>query len=69
MLWIISEICYYLGLTLAGLLVPAVTLILWLMSTVDRAAPNYHYLLLAWTCAMFLFVIGVAIKRRIARHD
>jgi hypothetical protein len=36
-LWIASEICYYLGLVLAALFLPALTFILWVMSLVDRA--------------------------------
>ena len=65
MLWILSEICYYLGLTSAALLVPALAVILWIMSLVDRADPNYWYLLIAWAVSGAMFVVGVAIKRRI----
>ena len=64
-LWIASEICYYLGLTLAALLVPAITLILWIMSLVDKADPNYWILLIAWALSLLMFLVGVGIKRAI----
>ena len=63
MLWIASEICYYLGLTSAALFVPAITFILWVMSLVDRANPNYWYLLIAWVFSFLTFLVGVGIKR------
>ncbi len=63
MLWIASEICYYLGLTSAALFVPAITFILWMMSLVDRADPNYWYLLIAWVFSVLIFLVGVGIKR------
>ena len=65
MLWIVSEICYYLGLTLAALFVPALTIILWIMSLVDKADPNYWHLLTAWVLSGFMLMVGVLIKRRI----
>ena len=65
MLWIVSEICYYLGLILAALFVPAITFILWIMSLVDRANPNYWYLLGAWVLSVLMFLVGVGIKRLI----
>ena len=65
MLGVVSEICYYLGLTSAVLLVPALVIILWLMSLVDRANPNYWYLLVAWVISGLIFMVGVAIKRRL----
>jgi hypothetical protein len=61
-LWIASEICYYLGLT-SALFVPAITFILWMMSLVDRADPNYWYLLIAWVLSVLTFLVGVGIKR------
>jgi len=64
MLWIVSEICYYLGL-MSALSVPAITFILWMMSLVDRADPNYWYLLIAWVLSVLTFLVGVGIKRRI----
>ena len=64
-MWIASEICYYLGLTLAALFVPAVAIILWMMSLVDRADPNYWYVLIAWVLSVLMFLVGVGIKRRI----
>ena len=65
MLAIVSELCYYLGLTSAVLLVPALIAILWLLSLVDRANPNYWYLLIAWLVSGLIFMVGVAIKRRL----
>lgn len=47
-LWIASEICYYLGLVCAALFLPALTIVLWLMSLVDKADPNYWYLFIVW---------------------
>jgi hypothetical protein len=64
-LWIVSEICYYLGLILATLFVPAITFILWIMSLVDRADPNYWYLLGVWVLSVLMFLVGVGIKRLI----
>ncbi len=64
-MWIASEICYYLGLTLAALFVPAVGIILWMMSLVDQADPNYWYVLIAWVLSVLMFLVGVGIKRRI----
>jgi len=64
-LWIASEICYYLGLVLAALFIPALALILWMMSFVDKAAPNYWYILIAWVMSVLLFLAGVWLKNRI----
>ncbi len=61
-MWIASEICYYLGLT-SAFLVPTITFILWMMSLVDRADPNYWYLLIAWVLSVLTFLVGVGIKR------
>ncbi len=47
-LWVASETCYYLGLVLAALFIPTLALIMWMMSLVDKADPNYWYLLIAW---------------------
>ncbi len=62
-MWIASEICYYLGLTLAVLLLPTVAIILWILSLVDRADPNYWYVLIAWALSVLTFLVGVGIKR------
>lgn len=62
-LWIASEICYYLGLVLATLFIPATTFILWVMSLVGRADPDYWYLLIAWINSALIFLAGVGIKR------
>jgi hypothetical protein len=64
-LWVASEICYYLGLVLAALFIPTLALILWMMSLVDKADPNYWYLLITWVLSALLFVVGVIIKNRI----
>ena len=63
-LWIASEICYYLGLVCTALFLPALTFILWVMSLVDRADPNYWYLFIAWGFSVLLFVVGVWLKNR-----
>ena len=62
-MWIAGEICYYLGLTLAALILPAITFILWLLSLIGRADPDYWSLLAAWTLSVLLFLVGVGIKR------
>ncbi len=64
-LWVASEICYYLGLLLAALFIPTLALILWMMSLVDEADPNYWYLLIAWGLSVLLFLVGVMMKNRI----
>ena len=61
-LWVVSEICYYLGLVLAVLFVPALTFILWVMSLVDRADPNYWYILIAWAFSVLMFLAGIGFK-------
>ena len=63
-MWIASEICYYLGL-MSAFFVPVITFILWMMSLVDRADPNYWYLLIAWVLSVLTFLVGVGIKNRI----
>jgi len=61
-IWIASEICYYLGLVLAFLFIPAITFILWMMSLVDQAEPNYRYILIAWILSVIMFLAGVGLK-------
>lgn len=67
-IWIASEICYYLGLVLAALLVPAIAIILWIMSLVDKADPNYWYVLATWILSVLMFLSGVVLKRWSVRH-
>ena len=62
LLWIASEICYYLGLVLAVFLIPGLTFALWAMSAVDKADPNYWYLLIAWVSSLLMFMAGVGLK-------
>ena len=64
-LWIASEICYYLGLVCAALFLPALAFILWVMSLVDRADPNYWYLFIAWGLSVLVFGVGVWLKNRV----
>lgn len=64
-LWIVSEICYYLGLVFAILLMPLLTLTLWLMDLASELEPNYWYLLISWVFAASMFLIGVVLKNRI----
>jgi hypothetical protein len=66
-LWIVSEVCYYLGLVLAALLIPAVALIMWLMSLVDKAEPNFGHFLIAWALSAMMFLIGIGLKRWVVR--
>jgi hypothetical protein len=61
-LWITSEICYYLGLVLAVLFIPALTFILWVMSLVGKSDPNYWSILIAWVFSVLMFLIGVSLK-------
>ncbi len=61
MLWLASEICYYLGL-MSALFVPTLAIVLWLMSLVDKADPNYWYILIAWVMSVLLFLTGVGLK-------
>ena len=67
-LWVASEICYYLGLMLA-LFIPTLALIMWMMSLVDKADPNYWYLLIAWGLSGMLFLVGVMMKNRISSTE
>ena len=69
MLWITSEIFYYLGLVLVALFIPALTLILWMMSMVDKIEPNYWYLFIAWILSLLIFITGVGIKNFIYSLD
>ena len=69
MLWIFSEICYYLGLILAVIVMPTLTFILWMMSLVDKADPNFWYLLIAWLFAVLMFMTGVGIKNYICSTE
>jgi hypothetical protein len=50
---------------MSAFLVPTITFILWMMSLVDRADPNYWYLLIAWVLSVLTFLVGVGIKNRI----
>ncbi len=61
-LWITSEICYYLGLVLAVLFIPALAFMLWVMSLVGKSAPNYWDILIAWVFSVLIFLIGVGLK-------
>jgi hypothetical protein len=60
-LWIISEICYYLGLMLI-LIMPALTFAWWMMILADKVDPNYWYILIAWVLAALVFLAGVVLK-------
>lgn len=61
-LWISSEICYYLGLVCSALLIPTIALILWMMSLVGKADPNYWYIFIAWGISGLVFAIGIGLK-------
>jgi putative effector of murein hydrolase LrgA (UPF0299 family) len=64
-IWIISEICYYLGLVLAVFFIPALTLSLWGLSLIDKVDPNYWYILIAWVLSVLMFLVGVGLKNLI----
>ncbi len=64
LLWIASEICYYLGLLLI-VLIPAITFALYMMKFANKIDPNYWYLLIAWLSSMMIFAAGVALKNYI----
>lgn len=65
MLWILSEIFYYLGLVLAALVLPGLVFSLWILSLVDKVDPNFWYLLVAWVMSLLMFFSGVGLKRYI----
>ena len=64
-LWIVSEICYYLGLVCALLFLPSLTFVLWVMSLIDMVSPDYWYLLVAWGMSLVVFLAGVGLKNYI----
>lgn len=64
-LWIISEICYYLGLVLAALFIPLLTLALWAMNLAGKVDPNYWYILIVWVISALMFLTGVVLKNLI----
>ena len=70
-LWIISEICYYLGLMLAFFLIPVFTFMISMMNLAGRVNPNYLYILLAWGLSVLMFLTGVGLKNLVysARND
>ena len=67
-LWIVSEICYYLGLVLLlcmaafTLVMAATILVLWMLDLVDNISLNYWYILIAWILSALVFLSGVALK-------
>lgn len=68
-LWITSEFCYYLGLILTLLLIPALTLVLWLLSLIERATPNYWFILIIWGLSALMFAAGVVLKNYIYSNN
>ena len=64
-LWISSEICYYVGLVLAVVFIPALTFALWIMSLIDKVGPNYWNFLIAWVLSVLMFLAGVGLKNLI----
>jgi hypothetical protein len=61
LLWIASEICYYLGLLMI-IVMPAVTFALYMINLADKIELNYWYLLIAWISSVLLFIVGIALK-------
>ncbi len=41
---------------------PALAFVLWVMSLVDKADPNYWYVLIAWVLSVLMFLSGVGLK-------
>ncbi len=64
-LWVLNEFLYYAGLVLTAAAIPALGTVLWLMSLVDKADPNYWYVLVAWLVALLMFVSGILLKNRL----
>lgn len=64
LLWIASEIFYYLGLLLI-IVMPAVTFAVYMINLADKIELNYWYLLSAWVLSVMLFALGVALKNHI----
>jgi len=64
-LWILSEFLYYIGLVLTVAAIPALAIVLWIMSLVDQVEPGYWYVLLAWFVALLMFVSGIWLKNRL----
>ena len=69
MLWIASEIFYYIGILSAVFIIPLLTFILWMMSLLDKAVPNYWYLLIAWVISVLMFFSGIALKNHMYSID
>ena len=67
--WITSEFCYYVGLTSAALIIPTITLMLWMMRLADEADPNYWYILIAWVSSLLLFAVGVGLKNWLVSRE
>jgi cobalamin biosynthesis protein CobD/CbiB len=64
-LWITSELCYYMGLLLAVIFIPTLAFMLWMLSIADKVEPNYWYVLIAWVLSVLMFFTGVGIKNLI----
>jgi len=47
-----------------ALFIPTLAFIMWMMSLMDKADPNYWYLLIAWGLSALLFGVGVMMKNR-----
>lgn len=63
----VGGLMIYTGLGLAGLGLPALAFILWMMSLFEETDPDYTYLLIAWGASLLLFLLGVILKKR--SHD
>lgn len=58
-----GELFIYLGLTLISLAIPALAFILWMMSLLGTANPDYDYLLIGWAVSLLVFLLGVVIRK------
>lgn len=58
-----GELFIYLGLTLISLVIPALAFILWMMSLLGMADPDYDYLLMGWVVSLLVFILGVMFRK------
>ena len=61
-MWIASEILYYLGLLLV-VLIPFITISVWMLNLADRFDFSYGCLLIAWLLSVGMFFSGVLLKK------
>ena len=67
LLWILSELLYYLGLVLFAFGIPGLAFSLWSLSLADVLEPDYGYLAIAWIVSLLMFIGGVVLKNLLDR--